>query len=142
MAFRRLALSACMYAVGETVGHFARDEDSIDIWRCIQAISIGAFADVFLLRRFHFLVEKKLPRPILRTIAEQLIYSPFSNAGYLTIARGVTWTFDDWTRIYMRDLSFWPVASFIGYRFVPVRSRYLYVSFASLVWNSWRSSLV
>ena len=131
-----------MYAIGETVGHVGRGDTIFDVRRCIQTITIGAFADVFLLRRFHFMVERKLPFPFMRTLAEQLLYSPLSNAGYLTIARGISWTFDDWTRVYLRDWSFWPVASYIGYRFVPVGSRYLYVSFATLVWNSWRATLV
>ena len=103
---------------------------------------MGACADVFCLRQFHFFVETNLSSPVKRMLAEQLVYSPLSNAGYLYLAKGSEWSLDEWAKVYMRDWSFWPLASYVGYRFVPVHSRYLYISFATLAWNSWRSMLV
>ena len=103
----------------------------------------GATGDAVFLRAFHRTVERRLPSPFLRMVAEQALYSPPSNAAYLTVARGgLDWTAQDWWRVYRNDCAFWPFASFVGYRFVPFSIRYLYVSFASLVWGAWRSALV
>lgn len=104
---------------------------------------MGATGDAILLRGFHGIVEQRVPSPFLRMLTEQLVYSPLSNGAYLTVARGgMDWTFKDWWRVYRNDCAFWPVASYVGYRFVPFQVRYMYVSGCSLLWGTWRSALV
>ena len=140
--WRRWVASAAMYVVGETAGAYM-DERSPEPLRLLSVAATGATADSVVLRAFHFAVEKRLPTPLLRTLAEQALYAPMSNAGYLTLAHGGWhWTRQEYAQLYLRDCSFWTGVSFIGYKFVPLHIRYLYVSGATLVWNSWRSSLV
>ena len=97
--------------------------------------TFGATADAVVLRAFHTVVETRLPSPVFRMMAEQIMYAPFSNTAYLTMARRFEWTFDDFVHLYSRDCGFWSVASYLGYRYVPLRVRYLYVSGATLCWK-------
>ncbi len=133
---------ASIYGCGEIICNYTTHR-SHDPNRTVRIVAWGATADSIFLRRFHHIVERRLPNPLLRMACEQMCYSPVSNASYLTIARqGLSWTFDDWARIYTRDCVFWPIVSYMGYRLVPLRARFLYVSTASLVWNVWRSANV
>ena len=139
---RRWFTSASIYLVGETVANWACDRPS-DHGRTLRATAMGATGDAILLRGFQGIVERRVPNPLLRTMAEQLVYSPLSNGAYLTVARGgMGWTLKDWWRVYRNDCAFWPMASYIGYRFVPFHVRYLYVSGCSLLWGTWRSTIV
>ena len=136
---RRWASSASVYLFGESIGSRLDDRD-IDPKRVASVVSLGATADALCLRAFHVAVESRLPSPIFRTLAEQVMYAPCSNSGYLWVTRG-RWTWHDFQELYARDCTFWSIASYAGYKWVPLRVRYLYVSGASLVWNTWRSSL-
>ncbi len=134
--------SASVYALGEAIGAHIRKEP-VDAHRLGRTVVSGATADTVFLRFFHKMVDKKLPAPLLRVVAEQAIYAPCSNAAYLTLAKGsFSWEYKDWETLYVRDCTFWPFVSYIGYRFVPLRTRWLYVSFATLGWNTWRSTVV
>lgn len=138
---RRWLSSACVYVFGESTGA-CLDDRTLSLDRIATVATFGATADAVALRAFHVAVETRLPSPLFRMLAEQVMYAPFSNTAYLTMAKKTDWTFDDFTRLYSRDCSFWSVASYVGYRYVPLRIRYLYVSGATLCWNTWRSSLV
>ena len=142
MLYQRWLACASIYAGGEYICATITDR-ACDEKRTARVICYGATADSIVLRRFHHIVERRIPHPFFRMVCEQLCYSPLSNATYMTVATGgFSWTAHDWARIYATDCCFWPMVSFMGYRFVPVRSRFLYVSAASLVWNVWRSSNV
>ena len=139
--FRRWLSSAGVYVLGESTGAWM-DNRSPTLDRVATVATFGATADAVVLRAFHTVVETRLPSPVFRMMAEQIMYAPFSNTAYLTMARRFEWTFDDFVHLYSRDCGFWSVASYLGYRYVPLRVRYLYVSGATLCWNTWRSSLV
>ena len=139
---RRWAASASVYVAAELLG--ARIENRTPTKeRIVPVAMMGATGDALCLRGFHFAVDKYLPHPLLRTAAEQVMYAPFSNSCYLTLAKGhLDWTFDDFKQLYVRDAAFWTIASYTGYACVPFHIRYLYVSGASLLWSTWRSSIV
>lgn len=141
MIHRWLACAG-IYASGEYIcGKIKARNHSAE--RTARVVCYGATTDSIFLRRFHYIVERRIPNPLLRMACEQLLYSPVSNMSYLTVATGgFSWSFQDWARIYSADCMFWPFISFVGYRFIPVRVRFLYVSAASLAWNVWRSSNV
>lgn len=139
--WRRWCTCASVYLVGENIGAWLRDEP-VDPTRVTRTTLVGATTDAFVLRSFHRVVDRRLPSPFLRMLAEQSMYAPLSNMGYLTLVHGRQWEWDEWRRVYARDCLFWPVASYIGYRYVPFPQRYLYVSFATLVWTTGRSAWV
>ena len=141
MSWRRWCTCASVYLVGETAGAWLRDE-ALDPPRVARTTFVGATADALLLRSFHRAVDRRLPSPFRRMLAEQCLYSPLSNMGYLTLVHGMKWEWEEWRRVYARDCLFWPVASYIGYRYVPFPTRYLYVSMATLVWTTGRSAIV
>lgn len=139
---QRWAASASVYVVAELLGARLESREPTKE-RVLSVAALGATGDALCLRGFHYAVDRCLPHPILRTLAEQALYAPVSNSSYLTIAnRGLHWDFEDFKRLYVRDCAFWSVASYVGYSFVPFQVRYLYVSGSSLFWSTWRSSLV
>jgi len=139
---RRWVASASVYVVAEMLGaHIEGRQPTKE--RVVPVAMMGATGDALCLRSFHYAVERCLPHPILRTLAEQALYAPVSNTAYLTLAkRGLDWDFQDFKSLYLRDCAFWSVASYAGYSLVPFHVRYLYVSGASLLWSTWRSTLV
>lgn len=140
--WQRWLACAGIYSGGELICNYITQRPR-DYDRTLRIVAWGSTADSIFLRRFHHIVERRLPNPLLRMACEQLCYSPVSNASYLTIVKqGFSWTFDDWAHVYTHDCTFWPLVSFIGYRLVPLPARFLYVSTASLVWNVWRSANV
>ena len=138
---RRWFSSAAVYVFGESTGAYL-DQRAPAASRVAAVATFGATADAVALRAFHVAVETRLPSPLFRMIAEQVLYAPVSNTAYLTLTKKTNWTIDDFARLYSRDCGFWGVASYVGDRYVPLRVRYLYVSGATLCWNTWRSSLV
>ena len=140
--FRRWFASASVYVAAELMGAYIENRSPTKE-RIVPVATMGATGDALCLRGFHFAVDRCLPHPLLRTAAEQAFYAPFSNSCYLSLAKGgFNWTFNDFKRLYVRDAAFWSVASYAGYAGVPFPIRYLYVSGASLVWSTWRSTLV
>lgn len=138
----RWLASAGMYTIGEVTGARLQNHPP-DPERVARVTVLGATGDAVCLRAFHGVVERRLPSPLFRTMCEQVCYAPLSTAGYLTVARGDwTWTRGEFVDIFQRDMAFWGCTSYVGYRFVPLGHRYLYISAASVVFNMWRASLV
>lgn len=137
----RWSLSLTMYVAGELVADRVARRPT-DPARVARIATVGATGDALLLRGFHGVVDRRLPNPLLRTVAEQLLFAPCADAGYLTLRHGSwsRWSWDEFRDVYVRDLAFWPVVSYCGYRFVPLQRRFLWVTGATLVWNSLRSS--
>jgi hypothetical protein len=137
---KRWVACASIYGSGEVLCNYLTKREH-DAERTSRVVIWGATVDSVFLRGFHHLVERRLPNPVLRVACEQLCYSPLSNAAYLTnVKQGFSWSIDDWVRLYSRDCLFWPGVSYMGYRLVPLRVRFLYISTASLAWNVWRSA--
>lgn len=134
-------LSAIMYGGGEVCSSILFS-NSLSCDRLGKSILFGATTDALFLRHFHKIVDKKIPSPLFRMICDQTICAPLYNTGYLTLVKGFSWKFDDFLQVYKRDIMFWPCVSFLGYRYIPTRQRYLYVSAMTMVWNTWRASLV
>ena len=133
--------SAAMYLSAEYLAAHLQDKPP-DKQRVARVTVAGATGDAVCLRAFHGVVDRRLPNPLLRTLAEQTLYAPWSTAGYLTVVRTNTqWTWDDFWMLYQRDMAFWGCTSFLGYRYVPRTSRFLYISTASAVFNTWRAML-
>ena len=142
MMLRRWAASASVYVTAELLGAYLENRTPTKE-RIVPVATMGATGDALCLRGFHYAADRLLPHPLLRTAAEQAMYAPLSNSCYLSLAKGgLDWTFDDFKRLYVRDAAFWTFASYAGYAWVPFHVRYLYVSGASMIWSTWRSTLV
>ena len=139
----RWGLSFSIYGTAEILGAYVDPSDRVvNTRRAVTTAGLGAFADAFILRAFHMSIDRRIPSPLLRTLCDQATMAPMYNMGYLTIARGTQWNVKDFWHLYRRDCLFWPFASYIGYRFIPCNHRYLYVSGATLLWSTYRASLV
>ena len=136
---RRWLISASVYTVGECLA-CSLVPRPVDITRVFTVAVSGATADSIFLRTFHRTVDARLPSPIVRTLSEQCMYAPLSNAAYLTITHP-HWDVHDWWTLYSTDCMYWPVMSYIGYRYIEFNRRYLYVSMATVVWTTWRGSM-
>ncbi|XP_005102213.1 mpv17-like protein 2 [Aplysia californica] len=88
-------------------------------------------------------------KTVLKKIAcDQTVAGPFFCTSFLvgmTLLEGkgldaaiVEWK-NKFLHIYMVDWMFWPLAQFVNFRFLPGRFRVLYVSSATLIWNSFLS---
>lgn len=138
----RFGLSASMYAGGEVAADWWSHRRS-DGRRVARVAVAGATGDALLLSQFHRVVDRRLPSPLARVIGEQLLYAPAADAAYLTLRHGSVgrWTWDEFRDVYAHDLAFWPAASWVGYRFVPLERRFLWVTACSLAWNTIRGSV-
>ena len=137
----RWCISASIYTCSEILSSYI-SERPFSKDRAIRTVACGATADSLLIRAYHIGIDQRIKSPLIRMSLEQIFIAPFYDAGYLTIVQGLSWSFDDFWKIYKHDCCFWPMVSYAGYRFVPTKTRYIYVSLMSLVWSTWRASNV
>jgi hypothetical protein len=138
---KRWCISASIYACSEVLSSYLSNRD-ISKDRAFRTVLCGATADSVLLRAYHIGIDSRIKSPVVRMGIEQICIAPFYDAGYLTVVNGNSWSLNDWWEIYKHDCCFWPIVSYAGYRFVPTKTRYIYVSCMSLVWSTWRASHV
>lgn len=131
-----------MYVAGEIVGAHLSGE-APEPRRVVTVTALGATGDAVCLRAFHAVMDRRVPVAALRVVCEQVAYAPLSTGAYLSVVRGgwSSWDWDEFRTLYLRDMMFWSGTSYAGYRLVPLTHRYLFISAASLVWNTWRSAL-
>ena len=139
--FSRWAASASVYTLGECISCCLVDRP-LDPVRVAKVAGFGGLGDSLAMRTFHRTVDRRIPSPFVRMLTEQCLYAPVSNAAYLTAVKSWEWTAKDWWDIYSTDCTFWPAVSFLGYKYVCLERRYVYVSVATVVWNTWRSTIV
>ncbi|KAK9909772.1 hypothetical protein WJX75_007242 [Coccomyxa subellipsoidea] len=92
-----------------------------------------------------------------KVLLDQLSYGPLNNVllmSYITlIVEGRSWDFtrtklfNDFAGVQKNGWRLWPLASFINYRFVPLRLRVLFVNVVAFFWSTFmilrsRTSLV
>lgn len=139
--FGRWCMSASIYGFGEWLSTWWKKSE-VSTKRVATIMITGATVDSICLRAFHVAIDARIPSPFIRMLCEQATCAPLYDAGYLTLVKGSEWTWDEWWSVYRKDCAFWPMASYIGYRFVATERRYLYVSCATLAWSTWRASIV
>jgi hypothetical protein len=138
--FRRWLSSGAIYMGSEMLSSQITKK-SLSKEDTTKVVVAGATADSILLRKFHFIIDKKFKSPLVRMTCEQIIVAPVYDSAYLML-RTNSWSFNEWWKIYKTDCVFWPFASFIGYKYVKTNHRFLYVSSMSMLWNTMRSTMI
>ena len=101
-----------------------------------QRILFGSFVDSVLMRRFHRFIDLRPLSSLQKMTLEQLTIAPLVGSGFLLLHDN--FTMKNLGNIFLDDCKFWPFASFLGYRYVSTHYRYLYIGFASIIWNNYR----
>uniref|UniRef100_A0A0B6YBP3 Mpv17-like protein 2 n=1 Tax=Arion vulgaris TaxID=1028688 RepID=A0A0B6YBP3_9EUPU len=138
--------------VVQRINMFSNKEQRYDFSRTGRMIIIGFGLGPFnhywyaLLDR---MIKGSTGLSVIKKIAcDQLVAAPFFCTSFLSglallegegIDGAKTEMKDKFLKIYMFDWTFWPLAQFVNFRFVPGNLRVVYVSSATLLWNSFLS---
>ena len=125
--------SAGIYCVSEVIANIIKETDKAE---SAKRIFFGTLIDAFFMRRFHYIVDARGFRVYQKVLLEQLLVAPNVGLGFLVVSNN--FTTNNWSQLYADDCKFWPAACFIGYRFIKTHHRFVYIGFASVIWNNWR----
>ena len=93
----RWCISASIYTCSEILSSYI-SERPISQDRTFRTVACGATADAVFLRAYHIGIDQRIKSPLVRMGLEQICIAPFYDAGYLTVVKGSSWSFDDfWT---------------------------------------------
>jgi hypothetical protein len=103
----------------------------------LKRISFGTCVDVILMRTFYRYIDKlRIASAAKKVALEQITVAPVIGSSFLFIHDSLT--FQNLKNMYFDDCRYWLPVSFIGYHFVSTERRFLYVGFASVLWNNIR----
>lgn len=132
---RSVFKSVSIYISSEFISYNI-DSHSVGYPNSINRVLLGTFIDSVIMRKFHKFIDIRVSSNIVKTCVEQSLISPSIGASFLLLHNN--FTFSNWKDMFMDDCKYWPIASFIGYRFVSTQYRFVYVSIASIIWNNYR----
>lgn len=152
------------FSVGDIISQVANpksDKRGVDYKRSLCTGALGVVMNGMCLHVWYRIIDrvfgstmKSKKTVILKCIADQVVYAPFSIALFLTFAsvkQGGTIadiaqrTEDKMTQSFLStwiaDCTLWPFANFISFSFVPLNYRPTFVGITQLLWQSYMSTV-
>jgi protein Mpv17 len=153
--FSQVVTAGTLYCVGDVISQKIEGKEHFDYWRCARMTSMGVVLMGFAGGKWYTFIDRRLPDTSNRTIAKKVVFDQFlfAPAFYLcfyfgmsvleghTVSQSVDHIKKKFVPTYLADLTFWPVAQTINFKYVSPPNRILYISSLSIGWNAFLSHL-
>lgn len=152
-----------VFSVGDVIAQVAnpKADKGVDYKRSLYTGALGIAMNGMCLHVWYRIIDrvfgaamKSKKSVILKCIADQVVYAPFSIAVFLSFAsvkqggsladitqRTENKMSESFVTTWIADCTLWPFANFVNFSFVPLNYRPTFVGITQLVWQSYMSTV-